>query len=147
MSSNQVSNLGKAASQMTQLAPSLAYLYAPVRDDLAAAAELIDDELASELPLVNTLCASVRSYGGKMLRPAILLLSARACGELHPEHHTLAAVVEIVHISTLVHDDVLDDADIRRRAATVNRLWGNERAVLLRDFLISHAYHLCSSID
>ena len=146
MSSNQVSNLGKAASQMTQLAPSLADLYAPVRDDLAAAAELIDDELASELPLVNTLCASVRSYGGKMLRPALLMLSGRATGELSESHRTLAAVIEMVHMATLVHDDVLDGADERRGQPTVCAVNGNVAAVLLGDYLISHAFHLCSSL-
>lgn len=125
----------------------LAELYAPVADDIQCSADIFRDELISDQGFISDLCQHIGQFHGKMLRPAILLLSARACGELRPEHHTLAAVVEIVHIATLVHDDVLDDADIRRRAATVNRLWGNERAVLLGDFLISHAYHLCSSLD
>ena len=69
------------------------------------------------------------------LRPALVLLSGKACGGLRPEHPVLAAAVEMVHTATLIHDDVLDEADIRRRAATVSRLWGNERAVLMSDFL------------
>ncbi|MBU0617724.1 MAG: polyprenyl synthetase family protein, partial [Planctomycetes bacterium] len=75
------------------------------------------------------------------------LLTGQACGELRPAHRVLAAVVEMVHMATLVHDDVLDEADIRRRAATVSRQWGNESAVLLGDLLFSHAFRLCSSLD
>jgi octaprenyl-diphosphate synthase len=125
----------------------LAELYAPVAEDTEHAARIFRDELISDQPFISDLCHHVGQFHGKMLRPAVLLLTARACGELRPAHHVLAAVVEMVHIATLVHDDVLDEADIRRRAATVNRLWGNERAVLMGDFLISHAYHLCSGLN
>jgi octaprenyl-diphosphate synthase len=124
----------------------LAKLYDCITSDLSEAARVLRDELISDQPCISDLCAHVGQFHGKMLRPAVLLLSARACGEVRPAHHVLAAVVEIVHLATLVHDDVLDEADIRRRAATVNRLWGNERAVLFGDFLISHAFHLCSSL-
>jgi octaprenyl-diphosphate synthase len=82
-----------------------------------------------------------------MLRPTLLLLSGKACGELTDVHVTLATVVEMVHMATLVHDDVLDDAELRRKGATINHLRGNEAAVLLGDYLISHSYHLCSSLD
>src|SRR6202012_5448352 len=67
--------------------------------------------------------------------------------ELMDEHVTVATVVEMVHMATLVHDDILDGAEVRRRGATINHLHGNEAAVLLGDYLISHAYHLCSSLD
>jgi octaprenyl-diphosphate synthase len=132
---------------MSQLAPPLVDLYAPIRDDLAAAQRIFDDELCSELPFVNELCDTVRSYRGKMLRPAVLLLSAKATGRLTPVHHTLAAVAEMVHIATLVHDDVLDEADERRRSPTVRTTAGNVAAILLGDYLISHAFHLCSGLD
>lgn len=125
----------------------LGALYAPVAADLDAARRVFRDELISDQGFISDLCAHVSHFQGKSLRPALLLLAARACGAVKPVHHVLAAVVEMVHIATLVHDDVLDEADIRRRAATVNRLWGNERAVLMGDFLISHAFHLCSSLD
>ncbi|MBU0637806.1 MAG: polyprenyl synthetase family protein [Planctomycetes bacterium] len=125
----------------------LAELYSPVAADIERSARIFHDELISDQTLISDLCRHVGQFHGKMLRPALLLLTADACGAMQPEHHTLAAVVEMVHIATLVHDDVLDEADIRRRAATVNRLWGNERAVLMGDFLISHAFHLCSSLD
>ena len=127
--------------------PALGTLYEPIAADLDKVCRIFDDELFSELPFVNALCDRVRQYRGKMLRPALLLLSARACGTLTDEHLTLAAVVEMVHMATLVHDDVLDDAEVRRKHTTVNRLQGNEAAILLGDYLISHAFHLCSTLD
>jgi len=127
--------------------PVLAELYEPIAADLKQVCRIFDDELFSDLPIVNELCAHVRQYRGKMLRPALLLLSGKACGRITPEHLTLAAVVEMVHMATLVHDDVLDEAELRRRCTTVNALKGNEAAVLLGDYLISHAFHLCSGLD
>ena len=127
--------------------PALAALYEPIAADLEKVCRIFDDELFSELPVVNELCDRVRRYRGKMLRPALLLLSARACGKRTEEHLTLAAVVEMVHMATLVHDDVLDDAEVRRKSPTIKCLEGNEAAVLLGDYLISHAFHLCSSLD
>jgi octaprenyl-diphosphate synthase len=124
----------------------LAELYSPIADDLAASEALFRDELISDQGFISDLCHHVAQFHGKRVRPALLLLTAKACGNVDRAHHVLAAVVEMVHIATLVHDDILDEADIRRRAATVNRLWGNERAVLMGDFLISHAFHLCSSL-
>lgn len=132
--------MGRAASQLTEI-------HAPVADSMRRVVEIIDDELHSELPFVNELCGIVRGYRGKMLRPVMLLLTGKALGRLSPEHETLAAVVEMVHMATLVHDDVLDEADVRRRAPTVNAMSSNETAVMLGDYLISHAYHLCSSVE
>jgi octaprenyl-diphosphate synthase len=126
---------------------SLAELYAPIAADLVRARRILSDELISDQDFISDLCQHVSRYHGKMLRPALLLLTGRACGGLRPEHSVLAAVVELVHVAALVHDDVLDEADIRRRAATVNRLWGNQRAVLMGDFLYSHAFHLCSRLE
>ncbi len=120
---------------------------APIARELDAVLEVFDEELDSDLPFVNRLVGQVRNYRGKLLRPKLLLLSGRATGELIRDHVVLAAVVEMVHMATLVHDDVLDEADMRRRHDTVNRLVGNEAAVMLGDFLISHAYHLCSSLS
>ena len=119
----------------------------PIAESLDRVIEAFDDELRSELPFVNRLTDQVRRYRGKLLRPRLLLMAGRAAGDIQDEHITLAAVVEMVHMATLVHDDVLDDADVRRRSATINQITGNEGAVLLGDYLISHAYHLCSTLD
>jgi len=127
--------------------PAISSLYELIEADLEKVCAIFDDELFSKSPVLNDLCTHIRQYRGKMLRPGLLLLSGRACGKITDEHLTLAAVVELVHMATLVHDDVLDDADIRRRCMTVNRRKGNEAAVLLGDYLISHAFHLCSSLD
>ncbi len=121
-----------------------------IRPQLEAVGKLFHEELRSDLPAVNALVKHVSRFRGKMLRPMLVLLSGRAAnggGELTDAHVTIATVVEMVHMATLVHDDVLDEAELRRKGATINHLRGNEAAVLLGDYLISHSYHLCSSLD
>jgi len=123
-----------------------------IEPQIAAVEALFAHELHSDLHNVNTLVTHVGKFRGKMLRPMLVLVSGLAAGEsasqpLQNEHVTLATVVEMVHMATLVHDDILDGAEVRRRGATINHLHGNEAAVLLGDFLISHAYHLCASLD
>jgi octaprenyl-diphosphate synthase len=114
---------------------------------LAAVERRFHDELDSDLRCVNTLVKHVSRFRGKMLRPSLVLLAGKATGGLRDEHTTIATVVEMVHMATLVHDDVLDEAELRRKGATINHLRGNEAAVLLGDFLISHSFHLCSSLS
>ncbi len=125
---------------------SLVDVYAPIAADLQHAQQILADELICDQGAISDLCRHVGRFHGKLLRPALVLLAGRACGGVRGEHHVLAAVVELVHLATLVHDDVLDEADIRRRVGTVNRLWGTEQAVLMGDLLYSHAYHLCSGL-
>ncbi|MCL2329911.1 MAG: polyprenyl synthetase family protein, partial [Phycisphaerae bacterium] len=127
--------------------PALSISHDLIAEELRKVCQIMDGELFSDSAVVNDLCGHLRSYRGKMLRPALLLLSAKACGGIRGEHLTLAAVLELVHMATLVHDDVLDEADLRRRQPTIHRLQGNEAAVLLGDYLISHAFHLCSTVD
>ena len=114
---------------------------------------ILERQLASDLSAVNALCQHIEQYQGKRLRPMLVLLSGLAAGHapwdgsgLTHKHRVVAAVVELIHLATLVHDDVLDDAQIRRRVVTLNHLRGNETAVMLGDYLISNAFHLCSSI-
>jgi octaprenyl-diphosphate synthase len=117
---------------------------------LQAVDRLFTEELRSEVECVNVLVKHVSRFRGKMLRPCLVLLSGRAAGNAAPlndAHVTIATVVEMVHMATLVHDDVLDEAELRRRGATINHLKGNEAAVLLGDYLISHSYHLCSGLE
>jgi octaprenyl-diphosphate synthase len=125
----------------------LANLTECIAPELAAVERLFERELASDVPCVNSLVRHVSRFRGKMLRPMLLLLSGKACGPLNDSHVVLATVVEMVHMATLVHDDVLDEAELRRKGATINHLRGNEAAVMLGDYLISHSYHLCSSLD
>ena len=122
--------------------------------DLAEVQQRFANELKSDLDCVNQLVQYVEGYRGKMLRPMLVLISAMATSarngkpdRILDSHRTIAAVVEMVHMATLVHDDILDEADSRRQGETINFLHGNEAAVMLGDYLISHAYHLCSSVD
>lgn len=118
---------------------------------LEQVAVVFERQLASDLSAVNRLCLHVERYRGKMLRPTLVLLCGMAArddddAEIGETHRIVAAVVEMIHMATLVHDDVLDDAEMRRRGATVNHLHGNEAAVMLGDYLISNAFHLCSNL-
>lgn len=125
---------------------TLTELYEPIAIHLGRVETAFKNALGSDVPVVDDLCGHVAKLRGKMLRPVLLLLAAEACGRIREEHYTLAAVVEMVHMATLVHDDVLDEADVRRNAVTVNRMTTNETAVMLGDFLISRSFLLCSSI-
>jgi len=129
---------------------ALADLTDTIRPQLDAVERLFHEELSSDLKTVNALVKHVSRFRGKMLRPCLVLMSGKACspaGKLTDAHVVVATVVEMVHMATLVHDDVLDEAELRRKGATINHLRGNEAAVLLGDYLISHSYHLCSSLD
>jgi octaprenyl-diphosphate synthase len=117
------------------------------------AAELEETEkilartLRSRYAAVAQVVEHVRHYRGKRLRPVLLLLTARACGRLTLAHPVLAAVVEMIHTATLVHDDVLDGATTRRHVRTVNARWDNQTSVLLGDYLFTHAFHLAATLD
>ncbi len=114
---------------------------------LEEAEAIYDRELASGNPYITDILRHTRRFRGKRLRPMLLLLSAEAAGGIRKAHPVLAAVVEMIHTATLVHDDVLDDADLRRHVATVNSRWNNSTSVLFGDYLFTHAFHLAASID
>lgn len=118
---------------------------AGIAADLAAAEEIFQSELASRVRHVQELVTHLAHYRGKRLRPSLLLLTAHACGRATREHHILAAVVEMIHTATLVHDDILDGASLRRHVPTVNARWGNHSSVLLGDLLFTHAFYLAST--
>ncbi len=119
-------------------------IFSPVSTELQRVEELLSSELQSDTPLVDELLKYGCLLNGKRMRPALLLLSAKAVGEITDDHITLAAVVEMIHTATLVHDDVLDEATVRRHLATVNARWDNKVSVLLGDYLFTHAFHLAS---
>src|SRR5260370_731822 len=126
---------------------NLTSLYAPIAAELAAAERIFQDELGSQFPFVQQLVNHCADFQGKRLRPALVLRFGRACGQPCEAPRVLAAVVEMIHAATLVHDDVLDESMIRRHAVTVNAGWGNETAVLLGDYLFTHAFALAASLD
>jgi octaprenyl-diphosphate synthase len=126
---------------------SLNRLLAPIAIDLAAVDRRLQEELRHPDPFINELAQHCFRMGGKRLRPALLLLAAKAVGRVNDEHRTLAAVVEMIHTATLVHDDVLDEADVRRHLDTVNARWNNQTSVLLGDYLFTHAFYLASTLE
>lgn len=125
----------------------LARLFAPIADELALVDRRLQQELRHSDPFIDELAQHSFRLGGKRLRPALLLLAAQAVGKIGDAHRTLAAVVEMVHTATLVHDDVLDDAELRRHLDTVNARWNNQTSVLLGDYLFTHAFYLASTLD
>lgn len=121
-------------------------LYAPIQEDLQRVETILHDELRSPHAFVDQVVRHTGRLGGKRLRPALLLLTAKAIGQVTREHCVLGAVVEMIHLATLVHDDVLDEADMRRHESTVNARWNNETSVLLGDYLFTHAFYLASTL-
>ncbi len=121
--------------------------FAPVAADIAEADRIFAEALAGYRSPVAPLISHLRHYRGKRLRPALLLLTAKACGGVNPHHHILAAAVEMIHTATLVHDDVLDEATTRRHIPTFNAEWGNKVSILLGDMLFTQAFHITSRVD
>ena len=132
--------------QLVAPPPALVQVQSLIGEALEESARIYDAELASASPYVDDLVQHSRRFRGKQLRPMLLLLTARAAGGIQPEHPTLAAVVEMIHTATLVHDDVLDEAELRRHVVTVNARWNNSTSVLFGDFLFTHAFHLAASV-
>jgi octaprenyl-diphosphate synthase len=125
--------------------------YAPSRflelvaDKLAAVEVLFKQHLDSDVPFIHKAGAYISQGGGKRVRPALLLLAARLLGHDGDEEVTYAAVVEFIHTATLIHDDIIDHAALRRGQATLNRLWGNNLTVLLGDWIYTTAMQMALS--
>jgi octaprenyl-diphosphate synthase len=118
-----------------------------LRDDLQAVDKVLRESLSSDVALVRQVAEYIIRGGGKRLRPALLILAAQACGYRGRHHHTLAAVVEMIHTATLLHDDVVDESSLRRGHATANAMFGNAASVLVGDFLYSRAFQLMVTVD
>lgn len=121
--------------------------FGSIRPNLEEVERVLTRTLKSRYAAVAPVVNHVHHFRGKRLRPALLLLVARASGKFTPAHAILGAVVEMIHTATLVHDDILDNSRIRRHVATVNSGWGTQTAVLLGDYLFTHAFHLASTLE
>ena len=117
-----------------------------VQNDLSAVDDLVRANLNSQVPLVEEIASYLVEAGGKRLRPMLVLLSARACGYQGSDHITLATIIEFLHTAMLLHDDVVDESDLRRGRKTVNSAWGNAASVLVGDFLHSRAFEMMVEI-
>ena len=117
-------------------------LFGPVASDFTAINELIESSLHSRVPLVAEIAAYLVQAGGKRLRPLLVLLAARSCGDSSPHPIKLAVAIEFLHTAMLLHDDVVDESTLRRGRRTANAEWGNAASVLVGDFLHSRAFEL-----
>ncbi len=122
--------------------PSPDALHRLVAADLARVNEKIVKHMDSPVALIPQLAGHIVAAGGKRLRPMLLLGAAQMCGYRGERHIGLAAAVEFIHTATLLHDDVVDESDLRRGRATANTLWGNKASVLVGDFLFSRSFQL-----
>ena len=139
-------------SSPTAATPDLAAIQALAAPDMQALDALIRQRLASDVTLINQVAEYIIGAGGKRLRPMLLLLTAGALAErtgkgIGADAHQLAAVVEFIHTSTLLHDDVVDESDLRRGRKTANAVWGNAASVLVGDFLYSRSFQLMVELD
>src|ERR1700729_1819151 len=124
-----------------------ASLLEPIAEDMQQVNRVIRQRLASEVMLINQISEYIISAGGKRLRPALLLLVAGALGDTTGHRHELAAVIEFIHTATLLHDDVVDESDLRRGRKTANALFGNAASVLVGDFLYSRSFQLMVELN
>jgi len=122
--------------------PNAANVLEPIAEDMQQVNRVIRQRLASEVMLINQISEYIIGAGGKRLRPALLLLVAGALGDTTGHRHELAAVVEFIHTATLLHDDVVDESDLRRGRKTANALFGNAASVLVGDFLYSRSFEM-----
>lgn len=121
---------------------SAAHLLAPIASDMEQVNRVIRQSLGSDVLLINQIAEYIIGAGGKRLRPALLLLVAGALGENTSQKHVLAAVVEFIHTATLLHDDVVDESELRRGRKTANALFGNAASVLVGDYLYSRSFEM-----
>lgn len=111
-----------------------------IGEDLKLVEEQFKKDLASNVSLIQKVGEYVLASGGKRIRPALLILSSKLCGYTGSRHIHLASVIEFIHTATLLHDDVVDSATMRRGIASANTLWGNSASVLIGDFLFSKSF-------
>ncbi|MBM4138962.1 MAG: polyprenyl synthetase family protein [Nitrospira sp.] len=124
---------------------TMAEVWDAYRQELDGVENRINKNLDSSVTLVNTVATQILSGGGKRIRPLLLLLSARLCGYAANGHHQLGSVVEFIHTATLLHDDVVDEADLRRGKKTARKVWGNQISILVGDYLYTKA--MCRVVE
>jgi octaprenyl-diphosphate synthase len=122
-------------------------IYTLIQTDMQSVDDMIQQRLHSEVVLINQVGHYIINSGGKRLRPALALLSARACGYQGDAHINLATIIEFIHTATLLHDDVVDHSEMRRGKETANQLWGNEASVLVGDFLYTRAFEMMVELE
>ncbi|HCW45784.1 MAG TPA: hypothetical protein DGU45_10790 [Planctomycetes bacterium] len=125
----------------------LAHLYGPIADDMEHLREFLSAEFVSSEPYVHELLDHLAQFRGKQIRPACVFLAARCFGEVNSDHVRCAAVVELIHTATLVHDDLLDQADVRRRVETIHQRYGDRAAILLGDIIYARGFVISTEVE
>lgn len=118
-----------------------------IQHELEQTDQLIHQRLKSEVELINSLAEHIIDSGGKRIRPVLVLLIAKATGQCQQKHHLTAAIIELIHTATLLHDDVIDTSSLRRGKPTANSIWGNTASVLTGDYLFSRAFEMMVEIQ
>ena len=118
-----------------------------VSKDMQAVNDLILKRLESDVVLINQIGHYIINSGGKRLRPMLVLIAARALGYQDSQHVDIAAIIEFIHTATLLHDDVVDESDMRRSNETANAVWGNAASVLVGDFLYSRSFEMMVDVN
>lgn len=113
-----------------------------VREDMDSVEKMLISSASSEVDILEEICHHILNSGGKRLRPLMLLLTAKSCGYTGNKHISLACVIEYIHTATLLHDDVIDQAEVRRGNSSANKLWGNQSTILAGDFFFSKAFSI-----
>jgi len=132
---------------MNPVLPGIKEIQALTTNEMAAVNDLIRERLSSEVVLINQISEHIIAAGGKRLRPMLATIAARALGHGGNEPTQLAAIIEFIHTATLLHDDVVDESNLRRGRKTANALWGNAPSVLVGDFLYSRAFQLMVELN
>ena len=122
-------------------------MHALYADDMQAVNALILQRLQSDVALINQLGLYIINGGGKRMRPLLTILSARALGYQGDHHIKLATIIEFIHTATLLHDDVVDESELRRGRDTANALFGNAASVLVGDFLHTRSFQMMAELD
>lgn len=117
-----------------------------VAEDFLTVDQLIHDQLNSNVPLIGEVCKHIINSGGKRLRPLLVLLVANALGYQSTDHIKIAVIIEFIHTATLLHDDVIDNSELRRGDRTANDIWGNSTSILVGDFLTTRTFQLISQL-
>jgi octaprenyl-diphosphate synthase len=131
----------------TQGTPDIEPVTALCAEDMARVDTLIRESLDSDVVLIRQIAEYIIGSGGKRLRPILVVLAARACGYEGTHHVTLAAIIEFIHTATLLHDDVVDESDMRRGRDSAHAVWGNAASVLVGDFLYSRSFQMMVTVD
>jgi len=135
------------ANPMSSTRAHLNALFQPVAPGLSRMREILATQLLQSSDAVSDMTGHIERFQGKQLRAGLVLLVGEACGNTTDEHAAVAAIVEMIHLATLVHDDILDGAEVRHRVACVNQRWDNQIAVLLGDFLYARAFGLSTTLS